>query len=285
MAISARPSGAAWPDGGSAASSGDRIAVFDAWPERLLGVSAVHLVGREVVGSIEAGPYLSWDGCTAAAGSLGVLVDDVTGYSLVRHQPAGMASVSTEITLDLLGAIPIDGTPIVARARAIQRDQRGGLSTAELRTAQGDLIAVATQRGRFVAAAHSTMQAFPPPGGGERAGTLETLLWPDGDRPTANADGHVDLRVGPRFVNRLGTLHGGLSILLVDEIARAAIRGAGGTLSTASIHVGYLRPVLLGSTISLSAAVVHRGNSSGVVHVVGRTETGKPGVVATVTLH
>ena len=77
-------------------------------------------------------------------------------------------------------------------------------------------------------------------------------------------------------------------MLLVDEIAMAAIRRCRRNPQHGINPRGLpATRVLLGSTISFSArrAVVHRGNSSGVVHVVGRTETGKPGVVATVTLH
>lgn len=56
-------------------------------------------------------------------------------------------------------------------------------------------------------------------------------------------------------------------------------------LSTASIYMGYMRPIPAGTTVTLEATVLHRGRTSGVVRVLGRTEAGKPGTIATVMLH
>lgn len=260
------------------------VRTFEAWPEHMLGLTTVELVDDEVVGSIETGPWLSWNGSTGAAGSLGVLVDVVLASAIVADRPQGMSSVSTEIIINTFGAVPIDGTRLTARARLIHRDHRGGFAGGEVRTEQGSLIAVASQRGRFVPTGDPPEPAHRTSGDDRSAG-LERLLWPDGDRPRPGADGHVVLPAGPRFVNRLGNLHGGMSILLAEEVAMSAVRRDGDELTTASIHMGYVRPIPAGAAFTLEPAVLHRGRTSGVVRVSGRTGTGKLGTVATVVLH
>lgn len=267
------------------------VVTVEGTPERLLGLTIVEFIDDEVVGSIESGPWLSWSGLTGAAGSLGVLVDVVLAHAIVRDRPEGMSSVSTEITLDTFSAIPVDGGALVARSRLLHRDHRGGFATGEVRSADGALIAVASQRGRFVPTdSVSASDSVAAPDGvvaalGDRSGYLETLLWPDGDRPVAGADGTLALPAGPRFVNHLGNLHGGMSMLLAEDMAMSAINRDGGNLTTASIRMGYLRPIPAGTTVCLEASVLHQGRASGVVRVLGRTETGKVGTVATVTLH
>lgn len=267
-----------------AAAAGNDVLTLEAWPEHMLGLNTVDIVDDEVIGSIETGPWLSWNETTGAAGSLGVLVDVVLAYAIVADRPPGKSSVSTEITINTFGAVPIDGTRLIARARRIHRDHRGGFAGGEVRTADGSLIAVASQRGRFVPTGD-------PPGparrtsGDDRSAGLERLLWPDGDRPRPDADGHIVLPAGPRFVNHLGNLHGGISILLAEELAMGAVRRDGDHLTTASIHMGYVRPIPAGSEVTLEAAVLHRGRTSAVVRVSGRTGAGKLGTVATVVLH
>ncbi len=278
-----------WPlatlQGGSRTPrSSTDLSTLDAWPEHLLGVTTVDLVDDEVVGSIDTGPWLSWNGSTGAAGSLGVLVDVVLAFAIVADRPPGMSSVSTEITINTFGAVPIDGTRLIARSRLIHRDHRGGFSGGEVRTEQGALIAVASQRGRFVPTGNPTEPAHRTSGYDRSAG-LERLLWPDNDRPPPGADGHVLLDAGPRLVNHLGNLHGGMSILLAEELAMSAVRRDGDELTTASIHMGYVRPIPAGAAFTLEPEVLHRGRASGVVRVSGRTGTGKLGTVATVVLH
>lgn len=254
-----------------------------AWPEHLLGLSTVHLVDDEVLGSVETGPWLSWNGLTGATGSLGVLVDVVLANAIVTDRPPGMNSVSTEITINAFNAVPIDGTRINARAHLIHRDHRGGFAGGEVRTDDGLLIAVASQRGRFVP------MGTPPPltrtSNDEPARSLQQLLWPDGDRPQPDDEGHFVLPAGPRFVNHLGNFHGGMSILLAEDMALRATRREDSELSTASIHISFARPILVGSSLTLETSVLHRGRTSALVRVSGRTESGKLCTEATVVLH
>lgn len=253
-------------------------------PEALLGVTTLQVGDDAVTGTMAAGPWLSWDGHgDAAAGSLGLLVDDVFAYAIVRRQPAGTSSVTTEISVDFLGPVPASGR-LHARGELVHLDDRGGLARGEVRTDDGQLVAVAMLRGRFVPADPATV---PPPVGVDddvRRGGLARLLWPDGDGPRAGAP-LAGVPVGPRLCNHLGILHGGVSIMLCDLAATTAAARDGGRLSPASLHLTYLRPVPLGARVSLETVVVHRGRTSGIVTVQAHAVTGKPAFASTVVLH
>lgn len=114
--------------------------------ERLFGVLDIELTDHEVSATAPAEAWLSRDRTRVAPGGLGVIVDDVLGYAILRHRPEGMWSVSTEVTLDVLGPLPVDDQPLRATARVIHADGRGGFAQGEIRNAADEVVAVGTQR-------------------------------------------------------------------------------------------------------------------------------------------
>jgi uncharacterized protein (TIGR00369 family) len=93
----------------------------------------------------------------------------------------------------------------------------------------------------------------------------------------------LTVKVSPALANPLGNLHGGISLWLAELAGDAALRGEGTALDTATVHVTYLRPVPLGTTIRVTATAVHRGRTFGVAQVVGTLPDGRHCTVATVT--
>lgn len=245
-------------------------------PEALFGIDQLTLSGGASSGSMTSGSWVT------GPGDLAVLVDDVLGYAILARRPDRCWSVSTEIGIDVIAPIPTDGQLLHARASLEHADERGGLAVGEVRTADGDLIARGRQRGRFVPGSPLLLGTggHDPVLVDEPTGIAGRLLG------VPSATQCFDLVVEPVLGNPLGNLHGGVSLAASELVASSVTTSADlPALTTASIHVTYVRPVPVGSVLRLEAEVVSRGRTLAVVRVVGRDERGKPCTVAHVTLH
>lgn len=253
-------------------------------PEYFLKVRGIEVDGDRATAEVETGPWLSWNSGAGSAGSLGVLFDNVLAYAMLNGSPCSSSLVSSEITLDAVAPIPVDGQRLTVVARRVHRDSRTAFATAELCTAAGAPVALATQRGRFIP--HPPPPAFDYQLVEASSGTsgLADLMWPDSAAPDLTSDGRIELFVSPRLGNHMNNLHGGLSLLMAEWSATAAVRARGSDLAGASVRVGYSRPLPVGGTVTFHTSVLHLGRTTAHVTVVGRTETGKCGIVATVTL-
>jgi uncharacterized protein (TIGR00369 family) len=148
----------------------------------------------------------------------------------------------------------------------------------------GRVLALCRQHGRWVNAAPvpaapeaRPAPSWPQPG---RAGFTEVLGIP------AAADGgaHLDLPVTSDVVNPLADLHGGIALWVCELVAQAAAGSNGGRWHTASIRVAYPRPLPLGTVASFEGRVLHRGRTFAVTQVTASNGSGKPCVLATVTM-
>jgi uncharacterized protein (TIGR00369 family) len=277
---------------GTAASGGG--------PEQSLGITRITIVGDDVVTSMASGPWLNGPAGSPPGGVLGVLIDDVLGIAIARHQGPGQWSVSAEISLDLTGPVPADGSRIEARARHVHSGPHGGFSCGTVHDASGNLIALCRQHGRWVTtvpqdpmtpqeagteADRPAASGAPVPAGTSAPwsppASLAALL---GTRVQPTEGGAaLDLVVTPDLTNPLGNLHGGITFAACDLAAQAVLLAAGGPTQTASIHVAYPRPIPLGATPRFEARVLHRGRSLGIVRVTATVDGVKPCCVATIT--
>jgi uncharacterized protein (TIGR00369 family) len=135
-----------------AASARPGIAAAGGGPEWSLGITRSKIVGDDVVTSMASGPWLNGPAGSPPGGVLGVLIDDVLGLAIARHRGQGQWSVSAEISLDLTGPVPADGSRIEARARHEHWGPHGGISSGTVHDASGKLIALCRQHGRWVTA-------------------------------------------------------------------------------------------------------------------------------------
>jgi len=229
-------------------------------------------------------PLGAWleDAGRAPAGALAVLVDDVLGYAAVSADPAGRASVSSDIALDLLLPLPRTGR-VRAVARCVHAGDRDSAAIAEVLDDGARVMARAFQRGRWV---DSTSESFteaatvaPAPA------DLRALL---GVSPLpAASDGTRALRLGAgaQHANGLGALHGGLALCASQLAASDALAAAHRSdLVPTSIRIAYPRPGDAGRPTSFAATLRHAGRSFAVLDVVG-AQDGRTITIAHVTAH
>ncbi|HEX4833593.1 MAG TPA: PaaI family thioesterase [Trebonia sp.] len=251
--------------------------------ERSFGLTHATVIGGEVASSMATGPWLAGPMGRAGGGALGVLVDDVLGFAIVTDRPAGMWSVSAEISLDLYGPVPVDGTRLEAKGRPTYAGPHGGSASGSVRDAGGRLVAECRQHGRWVTTGpeHGSGPVEPPAAGRPDPVDLSALL---GAKVHPTEGGAVlDLAVTADVVNPLGNLHGGVTLAACDLVAQTALAAAGGPAETASVHVSYPRPIPLGATPRFEGRIAHRGKGLGVVTITATIDGVKPVAIATVT--
>ncbi|MFJ9173786.1 PaaI family thioesterase [Streptomyces sp. NPDC102360] len=237
-----------------------------------------------VSNSMRTGPWLNGPAGRAACGGLGVFVDHVLGQALMLRSPAGHVSVSSEISIDVCGPVPSDGSLLSADGRVLRSDALGAFATGSVVDDTGRLVAVCSQHGRWVgeapAGAASGTGAVAP----DARPNAENLLELIGARVKAAPDGaELYLDVTEELVNPLNNLHGGIGLCASDIAAHAALETVGKPSDTASVHIAYVRPVPLGTRARFDASMVHSGRSFAVVRVTAVNEAGKPCTIATVT--
>ncbi len=236
--------------------------------EEAFGLDDIDTSRAQVTGSVPDGPWLANRAGVPVAGALGILVDDVLGYSIVRARAEGRWPVSSENSLEIVRplAFGVGHGPLQATTDGtVRTDDVGGHSAGTVTDADGEVVAVCAQRGRWVPFTDLAPHTAPHVGLG--AACLEDLL---GGAPTAAHDGAVlRLTVGPVLVNPLGNLHGGISLCASDLVASAAVRTWDTPWTTESLRIQYLRPVPAGSIVEFTAVVRHVGRTRAVVDVAG----------------
>jgi uncharacterized protein (TIGR00369 family) len=236
------------------------LPIVDAGPEALFRVGRVYVDGDRVRGSMPIGPWLAGADGLTTAGSLGVLIDNVLGYAIIASRPPNHWSVSTEITLDVVGDLAAATGRLQAEATTVHADGLGGFALGRVYDEAGTLVASCTQRGRFVAADPATV---------ESPILLDHIDEVDDLAGLLDLDGHL-LEVTPRLQNPMRNLHGGIAITVSDLVAAATLAATDGPpLITASIHMAFLRPTSGGAHATYTAHVLHRGRTSALVDVVG----------------
>lgn len=244
-------------------------------PERLFGFLA-YQDGERRTGSMNTGSWMAGPGDVPRAGALGVLVDNVLGTTISAAHPDGSWSVSTEIGIDLVGPIPVDGGIISVTVETVEVDAIGAFATGDVVDAAGNIIARCRQRGRFVPSPATTNGWTDTPGAD---GDLMNRLG------ASMADDGLELTTTAIVANPMGNLHGGVSFCVSEWAGALAMSRVGSPLTAASVQVAYLRPIPLGTRVRFTSHVVHAGRTLGVVHVTSHDEAGKPCTVTTLVTH
>jgi uncharacterized protein (TIGR00369 family) len=244
-------------------------------PEALFAVTCFD---DGVRAEMTTGPWSSGPG---SAGSLGVLADNVLGYALITEAPAGLWSVSAEISLDFFRPPPGDGTKLHAEGHMVQAAGTTGLAEGSIFDDDGRLVSRCRQWGRFV-------EPRGPVPDGRPAGSPPTEGLLDEIRSqVSTGEGYAELRVdvGDDLINPIGSLHGGISLWLAELTAGAAVGDARSGFVPASLTATYPRPFPHGDVATFRAEVVTRGRRMAVTRITGSNRAGKPCVVATVHHH
>lgn len=237
-------------------------------PEEAFRLSDLRTDLEHVSADMPTGAWLADRHGTPLAGSLGVLVDNVLGYSLNRDRPPGTWSVSGEISLEIVR--PLDFADAAGPLHATTvggsyYDDLGGVVAGTVTDARGDAVVICSQRGRWIPMAGGFGTEAPPSPDVPDATCVEDLL---GATPvTVDGGATLDLRAGPVLSNPLGNLHGGISLCASDLVASAAVGSWATPWLTESLRIQFLRPVPAGSAVEYAAVVRHAGRTRAVVDV------------------
>lgn len=244
---------------------GEPLPIIPAGPESLFQVPRVEVDGEWLRSSMPTGPRLAGPDGRTVGGSLGVLIDNVLGYALIAHRPRDQWSVSTEIALDLLGPLPVDGSTLHAEARVEYVGGGGGVGFASGRVVDdsGRSVAMCRQWGRFVPAT-TALEVGAAPFESADGDDLCSLLGARSVSPSG-----LSLDVAGALQNPMHNLHGGIALCASDLAAVLALADDGPRLATTSVKILYARPVPGASRLDLRTTVRHRGRSLATVDVVG----------------
>ncbi len=201
---------------------------------------------------MRTGPWLAGPGGVMTVGSLGVVVDDAIGSTILRARLGDQHSVTSQLSLEILVPPPWPGPELTAHATLLGRDTVGGLAAATVFDGEGRVVAVATG---YVPA------DILPPGGmrpplppADHGSLFETLdLAPAsagaipeqaspaaGDAASEAGGPALVLPSGPGMQNPHNTVHGG--VLLCGSELAVALADPDGPPHTTSIRISFLRP-------------------------------------------
>src|SRR6478672_5645143 len=119
-------------------------------PEALFRLGQIEVDDSAAVTALwmDVGPWLVVDG-RPAAGSLGVLMDDVLGQAVIVGRPGGHWAVTTELAVDVCAPLPSAGR-LHAVGELVSVDAAGGIARGGVRDDAGHLVAVGTTWSRFI---------------------------------------------------------------------------------------------------------------------------------------
>lgn len=245
-------------------------------PERSFRVDDLTHQDGVVSGSMPIGTWLRGPAGRPTAGSIGVLVDAALGHAIIRHSDPPRWSVATELTLHVFAPTPEKGC-LEVRAWTESVTNTGGFAQGEVRDDQGRLLAVCSQRGRFVPGGYApprTVPTAPPMESPDVMTLLGVTIQDDGLR--------VD--VGAGLENEMRNVHGGISLCIAELAALSALSENGPPLVTGSVQIAFVRPIPTGSALRVASRVRHRGRTLAVVDVTGVVD-GRTCTVARVASH
>ncbi len=248
-------------------------------PERRLRVSDVVFSPHECRGQMATGPWCTVDG-EPTAGALGVLADDVLGWLPAQWSPPDTWAMSTELRVQMRGALPVDGSALRCEASSDGVHGRGVLATGTILDAGGALVADASMRLFFVTAARPGQPplADEPPGDGDLLAQLEGRI-----QGAARDVLVMDTGVGHR--NPVGVMHGGISFAATGAGGMAALRAVSPGLVASAVHVVFARAIPVGGQVAVRSTVLHVGRAHGVVRVDGYATDGTVCTLGTVTAY
>ena len=243
-------------------------------PEALFRIEDLRVDGSAARGWMPTGDWLKGARGELGLGSIGVLIDDVLGYATIASAGSGQWSMSTEISLDVFPGLRAPTSRLFGTARVRHADELGSFVTGEVTNDSGELVAVCSQRGRYVPRTWDAVDVAPPPPRRSGADDLESLV---GARVSVTDAGAVaQLTAGRSTQNPLGILHGGISLCASDLVASDLVASFtvsdGIPLRTASVRIVYTRAVPADSVVEYRATARHRGRSLALVDVVGSVE-------------
>lgn len=254
-------------------------------PESLFRVGPPRDEGERCVIRMQAGPWMDDLAGRTSAGALGVLVDDAVGHRIFMTRPADRASVTSELSMDVLVPPPWDTELLRAESRLLHTDDDGGFAECRVLDDTDRLIAVATTWCRYIALPAGVSipendEDWPLNSPGDRHTLFDVL----GAQLQPLDDGmQLVLAPSAELTNPLGMAHGGVLIAGTEIAGQHAVAQVMNDPVTTSVRMNYLRPALMDAQLRFTADVVHRGRSVSVAQVRSHGASGKPCTIGMVT--
>ncbi|MGU3652787.1 PaaI family thioesterase [Mycolicibacterium sp. A43C] len=234
-------------------------------------------------------------------GALMVLADHILGELPYLNRPPRTWTLTGELTLDIISAVPLDGK-LIAEARTVASHSETFVEC-HITDRTGEIVAVGTTRSVTVAAVGEDPLAD---NAARDNAARDNAARHDAARHDAARDDvpiecsdidrvlglsyrqsgdqlHVEITDPGGWVNGFGIMHGGVSACVTELAAAEYISTHNPDLQTAHVHTTYLRPVVVGSPYVATARSYHVGRSSAVVEVLGFGGSGELCTVSTVT--
>lgn len=246
-------------------------------PQDLFGVSRPVRDGHVNRSSMTLGV-----GLPDSTAALGVLLDDILGFSLYHRRGDRGGLVSAALSVDFAPTAGWRGPHLASEARVEALDADGGLSSTRIVDSTGALVATGTLWGSFVDGVSEnrpvlTATAPQPVADGPSAPPLELLA---GRIEETGSGARLSVPGNPALANVLGMMHGGIQTSAHDLAGTAA---AGSGMRAASLRVNFFRPVPLDGPTVFDAEVMRAGRLVSVIRVTARDDAGRECSAATVT--
>lgn len=239
--------------------------------EVLMGVQVNEIGADWLAGEMTWGPEAARD---FSLGQLGVLVDIVCGRAVIVRLAPGQGCRTASLRIDALDEVPHPGDRITVRARAHTLGPAFAVTNAEVRAADGRLVALVTGRFAVVSEAPAGDQGAP-------CAPTDLPLQPSPLVPL-HAQHEADrslltFRPDPRLANPRDHVHGGIHALFAEAALTSAVnRGAEGPARLLDLTLTYHRPIVIdGSEISVEGVVERRGRRLVVAAATMRSAAGK----------
>ncbi len=240
-----------------------------------------HSAGRGC--DVLVGAWSLDNGGAPRPGALATTLDHVLGEALCIHRPEGWWSTTSELTIDFLA--PFGGqSRLQAAATPVQVEHHGGYAQGQITDEHGTVIAVG-----------STWAQHLPPRGDlglpvlrppwqpvSRAATIEDYLGFE-RLPSSPDSVLLTLRGSASWANVFGLLHGGVWACLTEIAAAQLVSESNPRLTTARLHITFVRASRGDGPVTLTARAHHVGSAFAVVEVLGRDAAETLCTIATVT--
>lgn len=246
-----------------------QVACFpNAAPETRFGIvqedySELGIAATQVVGGSELG----W---------LGVFADFATGRAAMGRLPADVGFRTASMHIDAGSESMSAGDVVRATGRLSDIGRGDALGSAELRTADGHLIALVSTRfvivpGAIAPAAQESIEV------GAHGVTLAEFLGVE-FLETSPLTARARVPAVPWMVNPFGIVHGGITVALADVGANMVELGE--DFRTLSLDINLHRPARIGEQMMICATAARVGARVAVIEVEIRQEA----VVASATV-
>ena len=231
-------------------------------------------------------------GCRRTRPCLGVLIDLTTAYPVLSQRRQGEWAVSSSIRVEFHNPVATETTSVTGKGTFDHRNEKWGHSLGTLASADGVLLATASQRMHYIPGSdelHRRSPTIPVPSwlrhldGSEMSRAEETVT----ETNQADQGGLLfDVASDERMTNPLGSLHGGVALALHVRAAREAVAQVrDDVFRPAAVDVTYFRPADVAAGLRVETEIM--GSTSSVAMVISRCldSRGKLVNVGVCTLH